>query len=350
MLINCPKCNFSQPKDRYCASCGIDMDTFRPTPPSWSTKFWNNPTAPLGLILAVAIGSFWYIRHQFRMADAPVAENGRFVRMKSADAPVPMPAPPVAAGEVAPPPPPGSDASMEVAASAASATAEALPASASMRGFGAGAPGGGDNPSESTADDGSTATSFPLKFTFVEIPKALMERLLEEQKKAGPNGLDQAQVRKLWDAVAKNPDSELYAVSYPFQSNRLAMKRNISGEGQGVDAGEAGLRLDADVNMRAPASTASNTGASLLAGSLQLNAHLRLEEQGNLHSKEKSLSGNFSFKPGNAWVYHVDLPRGPLGDTGQVPTGVHRVFLSESFQKRETEVTLIVELDKQSEY
>lgn len=347
MLINCPKCNFSQPKDRYCASCGIDMDSFRPTPPSWSKKFWNNPTAPLGLTLMVAIASFWYIRHQFRMADAPVSENGRFVRMKSADAPAPKSAAPVAAGEVAPPP--AVDAAADVpAAPAPAAMAESLPASAQARGFGAGAPEGADNVA-ATASVGDEASSFPLRFTFVEIPKTLLERLLEEQKKAGPNGLDQSQLQKLWEAVAKSPEAELYTVSYPFQSNRLAMKRNISGEGQRVDAGEAGLRLDADVNVRAPASSNGNL-AALIAGSLQLNAHLRLEEAGNLHSKEKALNGTFSFKPGNAWVYHVDLPRGPVGDTGLVPTGVHRVFLSPSFQNRETEVTLIVELDKQSEY
>lgn len=330
------------------------MDSFRPTPPSWSKKFWNNPTAPLGLTLAVAIGSFWYIRHQFRMADAPVSGNGRYVRMKSADAPHPAGATPIAAGEVAPPP--AGDAAIADAAPTSPtmmATADSMVAS-TARGLAAGTPSGdsaADSSLDSAAEEVTARGSYPLRFTFVEVPKALMERLLEEQKKAGPNGLEPAQLQKLWEAVGKIPDAELYSVSYPFQANRLAMKRNLSGEGQGVDSGEAGLRLDADVSMRAPASApAGGAGPTLLAGTLQLNAHLRLEEKGNLHSKEKALSGNFSFKPGNAWIYHVDLPRGPLGDTGLVPSGVHRVFLSEGFQKHETEVTLVVELDKQSEY
>jgi hypothetical protein len=30
MLVNCPKCNFSQPKETYCAKCGIEMDTYKP--------------------------------------------------------------------------------------------------------------------------------------------------------------------------------------------------------------------------------------------------------------------------------------------------------------------------------
>lgn len=30
MMVNCPKCGFSQPGDQYCARCGIDMVTYQP--------------------------------------------------------------------------------------------------------------------------------------------------------------------------------------------------------------------------------------------------------------------------------------------------------------------------------
>lgn len=29
MLVNCPRCGFSQPNDQYCAQCGIDMQSFK---------------------------------------------------------------------------------------------------------------------------------------------------------------------------------------------------------------------------------------------------------------------------------------------------------------------------------
>lgn len=34
-MMDCPRCGFSQPKDRYCANCGLDNETYeaRPTPP-----------------------------------------------------------------------------------------------------------------------------------------------------------------------------------------------------------------------------------------------------------------------------------------------------------------------------
>ena len=30
MLIRCPRCGFEQPKDRFCANCGVDTENFRP--------------------------------------------------------------------------------------------------------------------------------------------------------------------------------------------------------------------------------------------------------------------------------------------------------------------------------
>lgn len=30
MMVNCPKCGFSQPRDLYCARCGVDMTAYRP--------------------------------------------------------------------------------------------------------------------------------------------------------------------------------------------------------------------------------------------------------------------------------------------------------------------------------
>lgn len=41
-MINCPKCNFLQPKDQYCARCGVNMETYKPPKvPGWK-KFVGN--------------------------------------------------------------------------------------------------------------------------------------------------------------------------------------------------------------------------------------------------------------------------------------------------------------------
>ncbi len=54
MLINCPRCGFQQPKDQYCAQCGVDMDAFKPVvPPLWKRVFGNH-LVQLGLLLLIA--------------------------------------------------------------------------------------------------------------------------------------------------------------------------------------------------------------------------------------------------------------------------------------------------------
>lgn len=66
MLINCPRCGFQQPKDKYCAQCGIDMETFRPPPPPWYQRLFGNPFLQLSLLIVVAggLGYFLYQKGQ----------------------------------------------------------------------------------------------------------------------------------------------------------------------------------------------------------------------------------------------------------------------------------------------
>lgn len=63
MLINCPRCGFQQPKDKYCAQCGVDMETFKPALPPWHKRFFGNPFLQLSLLIAVA-GSVGYLIYQ----------------------------------------------------------------------------------------------------------------------------------------------------------------------------------------------------------------------------------------------------------------------------------------------
>jgi hypothetical protein len=64
MLVNCPKCGFSQPKDRFCANCGVDMDAFQPAPPSLGKRLLGNPFFHLAVILSLALLIVYYIRTQ----------------------------------------------------------------------------------------------------------------------------------------------------------------------------------------------------------------------------------------------------------------------------------------------
>lgn len=54
MLINCPKCGFSQPQDQYCAQCGVDMLQYKPKSIGLMKKLFQHVGVQLFILLLVA--------------------------------------------------------------------------------------------------------------------------------------------------------------------------------------------------------------------------------------------------------------------------------------------------------
>lgn len=54
MLINCPRCGFQQPKDRYCAQCGVDIENYRPPRKSAVSRLTRNPVLQVLLVIGIA--------------------------------------------------------------------------------------------------------------------------------------------------------------------------------------------------------------------------------------------------------------------------------------------------------
>lgn len=65
MLVSCPRCGFSQPKDQYCAQCGVDMQSFKQKKQPALNRIFNSASVQIGilLIIAILIGQFIF-RHQ----------------------------------------------------------------------------------------------------------------------------------------------------------------------------------------------------------------------------------------------------------------------------------------------
>ncbi len=56
-MVNCPKCNFTQPKDQFCANCGIDMGTYRPVQAPLASRLLKNWIFQFSLfVFAVVVG------------------------------------------------------------------------------------------------------------------------------------------------------------------------------------------------------------------------------------------------------------------------------------------------------
>jgi hypothetical protein len=60
MLINCPRCGFSQPQDQYCASCGVNIETYVPRKESPWKKIFSNTLSQVAIVIAVALGASYY--------------------------------------------------------------------------------------------------------------------------------------------------------------------------------------------------------------------------------------------------------------------------------------------------
>lgn len=55
MLVNCPRCGFSQPDDRYCAQCGVDMLSVKVKDPSSLQKLFASGVFQIAVLLVIAV-------------------------------------------------------------------------------------------------------------------------------------------------------------------------------------------------------------------------------------------------------------------------------------------------------
>lgn len=60
MMINCPNCNLLQPKDQYCAQCGVNMETWKPPrKPIWQ-RLLGNWMVQLGILFSIVFMLVFY--------------------------------------------------------------------------------------------------------------------------------------------------------------------------------------------------------------------------------------------------------------------------------------------------
>lgn len=74
MLINCPKCGFEQPKDDYCAKCGVHIPSFKVPEPSLPERASRSGAFYTFLIIVLAIGSTYYFTTKFKGFDDRIDE------------------------------------------------------------------------------------------------------------------------------------------------------------------------------------------------------------------------------------------------------------------------------------
>lgn len=98
MLIKCPRCGFQQPKDKYCAQCGVDMDSFKPPAQPFLKRFFGSPLTQLSLLFIIAGGAGFYIYQKGQdNLQSRVSYLKSTVQINSSDLNPPPPPPPMVA-------------------------------------------------------------------------------------------------------------------------------------------------------------------------------------------------------------------------------------------------------------
>lgn len=59
--MDCPRCGFTQPKDQYCAKCGIDVEAYQKKPPNLFVRMANSSNFHLGVIIAIIVATLFYL-------------------------------------------------------------------------------------------------------------------------------------------------------------------------------------------------------------------------------------------------------------------------------------------------
>lgn len=55
MLVNCPRCGFSQPNDQYCAQCGIDMQSFKQKKQPLIKQIFSNAAVQIVILIIATV-------------------------------------------------------------------------------------------------------------------------------------------------------------------------------------------------------------------------------------------------------------------------------------------------------
>ncbi|MBX7232354.1 MAG: hypothetical protein K1X29_09745 [Bdellovibrionales bacterium] len=61
-MMECPRCGFQQPDDKYCANCGLNVALFRNKPKPLLQKILSNPLFYISMTLLLIGSLYWYIQ------------------------------------------------------------------------------------------------------------------------------------------------------------------------------------------------------------------------------------------------------------------------------------------------
>ncbi len=78
-MIVCGKCGFTQPRDVYCANCGVNLEKYRPEQPSKWVRILKDPISQITIAIIAAVAVFFIVINKPSPDALSVSENDAVV-------------------------------------------------------------------------------------------------------------------------------------------------------------------------------------------------------------------------------------------------------------------------------
>jgi len=307
--INCPKCGFYQPKDQYCASCGIDMKKHKAPQASLWKRLVGNWLFQLGaLLIVVVVFTYWDGRSpkenstdqdQSYLLSKPHKSELAKLKNKS-ESPELVPPPPVSEDQrKSPVPPPPSSPPSELTAVASSA--ENLQA---------------EVPQKKTTFT-ELSKSISIFYYFVE--KSILENLISQGESVG-TGITKLKSSLFAKEIKTNRAAwnKIKSKSSRFELDKVS-RISAASDAEDFDSRPIGFFIDSEVRV-------NTQTASLIDVSLSLSRRLQFGAE----TSPTNSSSNFSLQRSPR---EIVLVTGFAGGTPELSESENQFFENDEFLK-----------------
>lgn len=320
MLISCPKCGFSQPQDRFCAKCGVDMENFKTAQPPPSKSFFSNGIFQIISLLVLVAGVFYFIRENNR---ENLANRVQFLKGGPVIATRAIPSETTPAATVA-----------ATAAAQPSVPTEAAP------------PPPTPPPPATTISNAMPVLSneaVKIHVYYAEVDHTTMETLRQESHSTG-------QFTEFGDFKAgalpanRKPTRERGVRILEKIERKLDAQHLTEQWFAGSKTSEREIGITTMISIDSPAGKA-------LRGEIELVRSFReSEDPSQMPVKRSYPTTSFELNSGMSWMITLNLPQNPQvsaheeGENNDAE-GILRIFQSPQYKSKQTEFTLFIEFD-----
>jgi hypothetical protein len=342
MLVNCPRCGFSQPQDRYCANCGVDMDNYKPKPTNPVKKILSSPVLHIFIIALIVMASVIAIKQrqkeelqariEFLKSGPVMVERQNPAQIQETQVSIS----PEAQADLAEQPPAASEAPTlpgQQPADVNSASVAAMSA----------APTSSTTVPDRSGGGGTARTNSPLKMvvSYVEVDRRLLNSWLEEAKATGQ--------QRVFENVKMGPLLQVASKLKPSQSLRVlqTIERSLDPNNPtqewfvGTHQGN-----DPDQQMGFFSSLALvEIRDGLIRGDIEVQRSFRNPKDATRVLERVSFGSPFEIGAGSGYILSGLLPvqyATALPEESN-PDPFLQVFKSQSFLSFQTEFTLVIQ-------